>query len=638
MADLEAFTDYQPSDEDLQRNPKAIPQQFGWRYQLPPGKPVRVGRLASEADWTVQDEMVSGIHVVLKWDDTAPAGGRLAVKRVDKVQPQAKRPRNPIWFQNKEVEECGLAPGEWFVIGRTRFTLRADREADRPSPVDETIVQVKQSVPRDKLSLAAFANPAAALKAMVRLPALIKSASTEAGVLRPVLRIVLDALPLADAAAVVRFQPGAAGGKGRAVVAEQHVKFPVAFGPAGFVPSQELTRRAMSGRNSCLHVWSTDLSDPGSLNPASDAQVTLAYLQSHNHVPWAICTPLQDGSNQALYVTGRVTVPGRWTALDEPAQKKIVGDLTEYQKAAELISGLTEAALRTCRLTEQIGFLRQTWPRAIWKHLDDPARLEAMLKPREKEAVTVLFCDLRNYSQFASDNAGDLIAGWKEISHALNTMGSTVTLLNGVVAGFRGDAILGFWGWPDAIPNQVATAARAAVEITERLGGFLQAKRCGLGLTHGRAVAGRLGTHDLGVVDLYGPVVNLAARLEAMTKAFGVGILVTEEFAAELKATDPFGPRTRRLGRVRVKGFNDPVTVCELAAAQTPWNDTQLADWTAALGAFETGDWKDAYDRLDELFSSDPAAQCLMRVMDRTDRTPPRGWAGAFVPVPPQER
>jgi adenylate cyclase len=629
MPDLEAFTDYKPSDDDLKRNPTLSPQQFGWRYPIPVGRPVRLGRNAADAEWTVLDDMVSGLHVVLSW-----TGQKLLVTRADKVPPHPKKPRNPIWFQNKDTEEFEVGVGEWFVIGRTTFAVRPDREADRPAPVDETMVQLKREATRDQLERVAFSNPAAALKAMERLPAYIKAATNEQGLFRPMLRVVLEALPQADAAAVVRVPPDDDAAKSRLVVAEQHVRFPRAFGPSGFVPSKALYRRAITERKSCLHIWSNDFV-PGS--PSADAQATMAFLQSQNSVPWAICTPFQDGSKHALYATGRVTVKGKWSALDTPTQESILADLTGYQRIVELLTGMTEATVRMCRLTRQTHLTRQAWPQAVRKHLDDPDRLEEMLKPQEKD-VTVLFCDLRNYSQFASDNAGKLVEAWKEIAYALDTMSSTVTLRNGVVAGFRGDAILGFWGWPNFDAAQVKDAALAATIIRQRLSGWLQGKKCGLGLTHGRAVAGRLGAHDLAVVDLYGPVVNLAFRLEAMTKAFGVNIIVSQAVADGVAAADPDGNelRTRRLGTVKAKGFTHGIPAFELFAAHgTAWDEWQRPEWDHALEFFDHGDWADAYDRLDSLFSTDPAAQCLMRVMDRTQRVPPTRWDGAFVPVPP---
>ena len=164
-------------------------------------------------------------------------------------------------------------------------------------------------------------------------------------------------------------------------------------------------------------------------------------------------------------------------------------------------------------------------------------------------------------------------------------------------------------------------AARAEIAIQGRLTGWSQAGRCGLGLTHGTAVAGRLGAHDLAVVDLYGPVVNLTFRLEAMTKAFGVPIIVSQEVADQLAAADPTGRemRTRPLGKVRAKGFPDPLWAHELYSAQTPSvHDWQREEWAAVVDSFTAGHWADAYDNLAAQFSSDPARHCLMRVMDKT--------------------
>src|SRR5262249_3290564 len=149
--------------------------------------------------------------------------------------------------------------------------------------------------------------------------------------------------------------------------------------------------------------------------------------------------------------------------------------------------------------------------------------------------------DLRNYSGFAEEHGADLTKAFREVQWALDTMSAAITEKGGIVAGFRGDAVLGFWGWPDAAESQVQQAAAAALLIRNRLQGWMLQKRCGLGVTHGRAIAGRLGAHDLGVVDLYGPVVNLAFRLEEMTKALGVGIVINDTVAARLAASDPTG-------------------------------------------------------------------------------------------------
>ena len=630
MAELEAFTDVQPSADDKKKNPDLAARQFAWRYTLPVGRSLRLGRVSAEADWVVpEDVMISGYHAAILWD-----GNTLHVRRRDKQDPTLQRPVNNMGVGTTEVAECRLSPGESFAIGQTLFTVHPDGATAPASPVDASPVEHKQEVTRDQLEGLAFTNPAAALKAMEQLPAYIKAATNEQGLFRQVLKVVMDALPRADAAAIVRIPSGGATPDLRVAVVEQHVRSPLHFGLHGFVPSRKLCYRAIHERKrSCLHFWS---SDPGT-GTGGETEMNVAAMGYEDIVPWANCTPFQDGSKYALYVTGRAS--GKWNALDKATRDKLVADLTQYQKIAELITGLTETTLRTYRLARQNAVIRQAWPRGIWKHLDDPDRLEAMLKPQEKE-VTILFCDLRNYSLFASANADQLLQAWREVAFALDTMSGTITLLNGVVAGFRGDAVLGFWGWPDPTERQLEFAAQAAVSISEKLSGWLQEKKCGLGLTHGRAVAGRLGAHDLAVVDLYGPVVNLAFRLEAMTKAFGVGIIVAQEVADRLAASDPDGHewRTRRLGLVRAKGFPEAVRASELYSAHTPTqSEWQRSDWNAALDLFTAGDWARAYEQLDALFSTDPAAQCLMRVMDRTQGTRPANWDGSFVPEPPPD-
>ncbi|HEY3788761.1 MAG TPA: adenylate/guanylate cyclase domain-containing protein [Urbifossiella sp.] len=638
MAELEAITNI-PATKD---RPSGATGQFGRRFPLVVGQPIRLGRDEVKMDWAIpEDDQISRFYAILKYEGS----GKLHVERRGSIPPEyPEAPANKIVVVNKdagakdkfrEVTQCQIGPGESFWIGQTQFTLRSDADLSPESPVDMTVAPKMEERTRGQLEEIPFANPAAALKAMEQLPSTIKAAANEQGLFRQMLKVIMDALPRADAAGIVRIPPGCPPGEKRLAIVESNIRSPVHFGPKGFAPSRKLSHKAISEprKRSHLHIWSTDPKDVvGSDASEAAADMTLASMHQQNVTPWAICTPFQDGSKYALYISGRVT--GQWSVLPESSQKKTVDDLTQYQKIAELIVGLIETTLRMSRLSKQNTVIRQAWPRGIWKYLDDPERLEALLKPAEKE-VTILFCDLRNYSLFATENSADLLKAWREVAFALDTMSGTITLLDGVVAGFRGDAVLGFWGWPDGNEKQLEKAAQAAVTIREKLGGWLQDKKCGLGLTHGPAVAGRLGAHDLAVVDLYGPVVNLAFRLEAMTKAFGVGIIVTQEVAERVAKADPDGHqlRTRKLGMVRAKGFTEPVAAHELFPAHAPSvSDWQVHDWVTAVDLFTDGKWDDAYEMLTTSFPEDLAAKCLLRFMDMNRKRVPSGWDGSFVP------
>ena len=228
----------------------------------------------------------------------------------------------------------------------------------------------------------------------------------------------------------------------------------------------------------------------------------MADTHVHGVTPWAVCTPFQDGSRYALYVAGQTF--GQWNLLDKAAQDKIVNDLTQYQKIAELLVGMIETTLRVSRLTQQNKVIRRAWPRSLWKYLDDPDELERMLTPNETGNHDAVLRPAELLAVRVAERQ-PVAAGAAEVSTALSTMSGAITDRDGVVAGFRGDAVLGFWGWPKGHERQVEMAARAALAIQGRLTGVDagRAVRAGTDARHRRRRASR--AHDLAVVDLYGP-------------------------------------------------------------------------------------------------------------------------------------
>jgi class 3 adenylate cyclase len=632
MAELEATTELPVAGGAATQT-----MQYSRRWPLPIGRIIRLGRDESKMDCaTPEDDQISRFYATVEWD-----GSRLYVKRRGSIPDYPEPPPNLIDISRKVpgarsevlVTECEILPGESFKIGQTIFTVHSELEPAVESPVDQTITRRTEEKDRTQLEGIPFTNPAVALKAMEQLPLLMKTATSEQGFFRQILKVIMEALPRVDAAGIVRIPPGCPPGERRIAVYESNVRSPALLGPKGFVPSRKLSYKAITEtrKRSHLHVWSTDPKDSAGSELSVAADMTLATMHQQNVTPWAICTPFQDGSKFALYVCGRIT--GQWAMLSEAAQNKQMSELTQYQKIAELIVGIMETPLRMARLSKQNTVFRRAWPRAIWKYLEDTDRLEKMLEPAMKE-VTIVFCDLRNYSLYASENASELLRAQKDIALALDVMSSTITMHDGIVSGFRGDAVLGFWGWPDTHESHLFKAAMAATHIHSRLEGDLQRRRCGLGVTRGTAVAGRMGAHDLAVVDLYGPVVNLAFRLEAMTKAFGVGIIVTQEVADGVAKSDPDGQlKTRKLGRVRAKGFPEPVAAFELYSSITPTVPNGLEDyWSDAVDLFTQGKWADAADIFSQTFAEDSAAQCFLRFMDMNKKRVPANWDGSFSP------
>jgi adenylate cyclase len=188
----------------------------------------------------------------------------------------------------------------------------------------------------------------------------------------------------------------------------------------------------------------------------------------------------------------------------------------------------------------------------------------------------------------------------------------------------------------------VERAARAALMIRRRfthasqqpdhpLAGFA----CGIGIASGPAIAGMLGTQEQFKVDVFGPTVNIASRLESMTKQFRVPIVLDEATVQQLcRGPDGLVGRTRRLARVQPFGM--PSTVLMVHELLLPLGEPgtlpegSRRDYEAGLDAFLDGRWPDAQRLLSRL-PGDGAAEFLKAFMQRHRYTTPAEWNGVIV-------
>ena len=263
---------------------------------------------------------------------------------------------------------------------------------------------------------------------------------------------------------------------------------------------------------------------------------------------------------------------------------------------------------------------------------------ENALAPRETE-VTVLFCDLRGFSREAERSKDDLMGLLHRVSHALDVMTKCIHSHQGVIGDFQGDAALAFWGWPLDSGNSALEACRAAVEIRQRFANAAEREddalsgfQCGIGIASGQAVAGRLGTAGQFKIDVFGPVVNLASRLEGITKILRVPLLVDEGTARRVR-DNPSGRsvRFRRLARLRPYGMDLAVTVSELLpnADETGVLTAEgIHRYESALDDFIGGDWDAAFAGLHEVPHWDHGKDFLTSFILKHQRKPPAGWDG----------
>ncbi len=168
---------------------------------------------------------------------------------------------------------------------------------------------------------------------------------------------------------------------------------------------------------------------------------------------------------------------------------------------------------------------------------------------------------------------------------------------------------MGFGGWPLAQADAPLRACKAALACSARSRRRRSVPtirwpifRVGIGIAAGRAVAGRIGTADQVKVTVFGPVVNLASRLEGMTKLLHAPILLDEVTAEHVRKNIPADVmRVRRAAKVRPYGAEAALIVSELLppVADFPQlTDEQIRDYEQALEQFIAGRWFDALELL----------------------------------------
>ena len=284
-------------------------------------------------------------------------------------------------------------------------------------------------------------------------------------------------------------------------------------------------------------------------------------------------------------------------------------------------------------------------PELVTEMARDPARYDMRA---ENRALTVMFCDMRNFTRVS-----ELLAP-EEVRALVNRFFSSMTTVirdhRGTLDKYIGDAIMAFWGAPLADPAHAAHAVRAAMAMAQRLQALNAELRerglpeigVGIGLNTGVVCVGDMGSSMRRSYTVMGDAVNLAARIEALTRAYGLALLVgqaTRQAVEAAPAAAGEAPITWvEVDHVRVKGKQQGVTLftpVDEGTAGTPAFDEEMRLWRLALASYRLQHWAQALVHLDGLRTAYPASmftgvysQFDERIQHLRSSPPPAGWDG----------
>jgi len=179
--------------------------------------------------------------------------------------------------------------------------------------------------------------------------------------------------------------------------------------------------------------------------------------------------------------------------------------------------------------------------------------------------MTYLFSDIRGFTPISEQFKTDPQGLGKLINRYMTPMTDLVMQKEGTIDKYIGDALMAIWGAPLDIENHAQLAIETAQEMEVELAKLnkdlkadgLMELGVGIGINTGDAVVGNMGSNQRFDYTVLGDSVNLAARLEAQTKEYGVFFMFTEHTLKQIKAPE----NLVLLDKIAVKGQTAPVSI-----------------------------------------------------------------------------
>ena len=266
----------------------------------------------------------------------------------------------------------------------------------------------------------------------------------------------------------------------------------------------------------------------------------------------------------------------------------------------------------------------------------------------EKRAVAILFSDIRSFTSISELNRPETMVAF--LNRYFTAMVNVIKKHGGTIDKFIGDAIMALFGAPVSYEDNARRAVAAAYEMRELLptvplGDLVLPEgmtfNIGIGIHYGDVTVGSIGSADKTDYTVIGDSVNLASRLEGLTKTYGSQVLVSEsvrldvlESGAKKKDTDEKSEfYFRHLDDVRVKGKAEAVPIYAVDRSESEFPPEYKDAYTKGMDLYKQGIWnlaKDYFEKALAAVEGDKAAKLMQgRCIDFIEN-PPEHWDGAI--------
>ena len=271
--------------------------------------------------------------------------------------------------------------------------------------------------------------------------------------------------------------------------------------------------------------------------------------------------------------------------------------------------------------------------------LEKQSILDVNLGDQVQRDMAVLFSDIRGFTSLSEKMTPK--ENFDFINSYLDKVGPVIRDHKGFIDKYIGDAVMALFPGNHGGPGAAADALEAALSMQERVRDW-NARRAkhdyppiaiGIGIHQGRVMLGTIGEHQRMDGTVIADAVNLASRIESLTKNYGAGILISEVSWHDITEKEKY--LYRLVDRVAVKGKNEPVGLIEVFSGDDDelkrLKNRQHNDFQAAMLLYREGQFHEAKTAFLQLMSENARDKTLRLYLERIEqylKFPPSEWKG----------
>lgn len=258
----------------------------------------------------------------------------------------------------------------------------------------------------------------------------------------------------------------------------------------------------------------------------------------------------------------------------------------------------------------------------------------------DKKVLSVFFSDIRGFTTLSEKmNPEELVSF---LNQYLSKMTDIVLENKGLVDKYIGDAIMAFWGAPMDNADHAIDACTAAIRMKKKMVEFseeckkkgLPEIKIGMGINTGDMVVGNMGSDKRFDYTVIGDNVNLASRLESLTKQYHIGINISQTTFDMIKGK---GFSARQMDLVAVKGKTKPVKIYELIGFEKELSKKELElvkEFDEGVDLYLGKKWKEAlkiFEECRQKHNDETSDVYIERCKEFIKNPPAKEWDGVFI-------